>query len=55
MKSFVYNGGVTKTESALQGIPLSNVLVLKMDSNNNFLNSNFISFSGSDWAIHFCC
>lgn len=36
MKSVVYIGGVIKTERGLQRIPLSNVFVLKMDSDRLF-------------------
>ena len=46
MKSIVYIGGVTKTESALQRIPLSNVLVLKMDSNKHF-HTEILTFANA--------
>lgn len=44
MRYVVYIGGVIKTESVLQRISLSNVLVLKMDSDRH-LHTDILTFA----------
>lgn len=46
MRYVVYIGGVIKTESVLQRISLSNVLVLKMDSDRH-LHTDILTFANS--------
>jgi hypothetical protein len=46
MRSIVYVGGVTKTESTLHRVSLSEVLILRMDSERNFLTET-VTFGNS--------
>lgn len=45
-RSIVYIGGVIKTESDLRRIPLSNVFILKMDSDRHF-HTEILTFANS--------